>query len=107
MEKLETEMESMGLQSSDDDLDQAEDLCRENDVPFQEKVDTADSWRETNKVVPAVVVLRVTACRSFDTELPSSGSATGFVVDKQRGIILTSRHVVSFLYGFLSSIETI
>uniref|UniRef100_A0A2C9WK14 PDZ domain-containing protein n=1 Tax=Manihot esculenta TaxID=3983 RepID=A0A2C9WK14_MANES len=95
MEKLESEMESMGLQSSDDDLDQAEDLCRETDVPFQEKVDTADSWRETiNKVVPAVVVLRVTACRSFDTELPSSGSATGFVVDKQRGIILTNRHVV-------------
>ncbi|KAF2295396.1 hypothetical protein GH714_032751 [Hevea brasiliensis] len=95
MEKLESEMESMRLQSSDDEHDQVEDFCRDNGSPFREKVDTAEDWRETiNKVVPAVVVLRITACRSFDTELSSFGSATGFVVDKQRGIILTNRHVV-------------
>ncbi|CAK7339048.1 unnamed protein product [Dovyalis caffra] len=55
----------------------------------------SDDWADTiNKVVPAVVVLQITTCRAFDTEVPSSGSATGFVVDKQRGIILTNRHVV-------------
>lgn len=68
-----------------------------NDMPFlPEKEAFADDWAETvNKVVPAVVVLQTTTCRAFDTELPSSGSATGFVVDKQRGIILTNRHVVN------------
>ncbi|CAN0924258.1 Protease Do-like 7 [Linum grandiflorum] len=55
----------------------------------------AEEWREViNKVAAAVVVIRTTACRSFDTELLGSDSATGFVVDKQRGIILTNRHVV-------------
>jgi S1-C subfamily serine protease len=69
----------------------------QNDMPFlPEKEAFADDWAETvNKVVPAVVVLQTTTCRAFDTELPSSGSATGFVVDKQRGIILTNRHVVN------------
>ena len=38
--------------------------------------------------------LQVTTTRSFDTESPSSSYATGFVVDKKRGIILTNRHVV-------------
>ncbi|CAN0915312.1 Protease Do-like 7, partial [Linum grandiflorum] len=47
-----------------------------------------------NRVAAAVVVIRTTACRAFDTELWGSDSATGFVVDKQRGIILTNRHVV-------------
>ncbi|KAJ4830022.1 hypothetical protein Tsubulata_001862 [Turnera subulata] len=54
-----------------------------------------DDWKYAiNRVVPSVVVLRVTACRSFDTDLAGSYSATGFVVDKLRGIILTNRHVV-------------
>ncbi|RZC53199.1 hypothetical protein C5167_012061 [Papaver somniferum] len=46
------------------------------------------------KVIPAVVVLRVTTCKAFDTELEGESTATGFVVDKKRGIILTNRHVV-------------
>ncbi|KDP22647.1 hypothetical protein JCGZ_02489 [Jatropha curcas] len=88
--ELEWERDSTRIGSSEDE--DVEDL---NDVPFKEKTDNAADWRETiNKVVPAVVVLRTTACRAFDTELPSSGYATGFVVDKLRGIILTNRHVV-------------
>ena len=43
----------------------------------------------------ASVICRVTQTRSFDTELASSSYATGFVVDKQRGLILTNRHVVT------------
>ncbi|KAG5528100.1 hypothetical protein RHGRI_028888 [Rhododendron griersonianum] len=57
---------------------------------------TAEDWRNAlGKVVPAVVVIRTTNCRAFDTEQAGSGSATGFVVDKKRGIILTNRHVVT------------
>nr|XP_043632502.1 protease Do-like 7 [Erigeron canadensis] len=56
---------------------------------------TAEDWRKAlQKVVPAVVVLRTTATRAFDTEPAGSSYATGFVVDKTRGIILTNRHVV-------------
>ncbi|KAG0503374.1 hypothetical protein HPP92_003446 [Vanilla planifolia] len=56
---------------------------------------TAEDWRRAlAKVVPAVVVLRTTVARAFDTEVAGAGYATGFVVDKSRGIILTNRHVV-------------
>ncbi|MCL7040813.1 hypothetical protein MKW94_001207 [Papaver nudicaule] len=56
---------------------------------------SAEDWRKAiSKVVPAVVVLKVTACKPFDTECAGYSCATGFVVDKKRGIILTNRHVV-------------
>ncbi|KAI3868603.1 hypothetical protein MKX03_013113 [Papaver bracteatum] len=56
---------------------------------------SADNWRTTlAKVIPAVVALRVVTCKAFDTEYEGSGSSTGFIVDKKRGIILTNRHVV-------------
>lgn len=82
---------------------------------------TTACWRRAlDNVVPACVVLkygsgrssvvdssycylrnlhfyacRVTQTRSFDTEVASSSYATGFVIDKARGIILTNRHVVT------------
>ncbi|KQK00995.1 protease Do-like 7 isoform X2 [Brachypodium distachyon] len=56
---------------------------------------TAEDWRRAlSRVVPAVAVLRTTAPRAFDTEVAGASYATGFVVDKSRGIILTNRHVV-------------
>ncbi|XP_019173134.1 PREDICTED: protease Do-like 7 isoform X2 [Ipomoea nil] len=71
-----------------------EELCMEIDPPFKNVVN-AEDWRGAlNKVVPAVVVLRITTCRAFDTQSAGSSYATGFVVDKCRGIILTNRHVV-------------
>ncbi|CAB4273735.1 unnamed protein product [Prunus armeniaca] len=82
--------EAIGLESSIKD-----DLSMEIDPPFKENTATADDWRKAlSKVVPAVVVLRTTACRAFDTEAAGASYATGFVVDKRRGIILTNRHVV-------------
>ncbi len=45
--------------------------------------------------LPGIVAIRVTTTRAFDTELPRSSVATGFVVDAERGLILTNRHVVS------------
>ncbi|XVE72190.1 hypothetical protein DITRI_Ditri11bG0019100 [Diplodiscus trichospermus] len=72
-----------------------EELCMEIDSPCGENVATVEDWRKAiNKIVPAVVVLRTTACRAFDTEPAGAAYATGFVVDKRRGIILTNRHVV-------------
>jgi len=53
-------------------------------------------WQPTlDRVAPAVVVLRVSVPRSFDTEVPAIELATGFVVDARSGLILTNRHVVN------------
>ncbi|KAJ6738553.1 BINDING PROTEIN putative-RELATED [Salix koriyanagi] len=98
LEILESEMESMDIRIQES----SNQVELDSDLPPEKEVITDDDWRDAiNKVVPAVVVLQTTACRSFDTELPSSGSATGFVVDKNRGIILTNRHVVKPANGHL------
>jgi S1-C subfamily serine protease len=70
----------------------AKDAC----PPSQEDAQTTgNKWRETlQKVVPCCVVLKVTSTRSFDTESAGSSFATGFIVDRERGLILTNRHVV-------------
>jgi len=44
---------------------------------------------------PSPLPLPQTQTRSFDTEAAGSSYATGFIVDAQRGIILTNRHVVT------------
>lgn len=52
-------------------------------------------WDETiDRTVPSVVVLRVVAPRAFDGGAAGYSTATGFVVDAERGLILTNRHVV-------------
>lgn len=43
--------------------------------------------------LPAVVSIKVNRVRAFDTVQAGSVQATGFVVDKERGLILTNRHV--------------
>jgi S1-C subfamily serine protease len=53
------------------------------------------AWEATlERVLPAVVMLRLSVPRSFDTERATSSTATGFVVDAEQGLILTNRHVV-------------
>lgn len=42
----------------------------------------------------SIVSIRVNAVRPFDTQNNNTTQATGFVVDAERGIILTNRHVV-------------
>ncbi|PKX94954.1 putative nuclear serine protease HtrA2/Nma111 [Aspergillus novofumigatus IBT 16806] len=57
----------------------------------------ADSpeWQATiEKVVKSVVSIHFCQTCSFDTDLSMSSQATGFVVDAERGYILTNRHVV-------------
>lgn len=53
-------------------------------------------WVGTLKRISSgVVSIRVDSTRAFDTEWNSSSQATGFVVDAERGLILTNRHVVT------------
>lgn len=47
-----------------------------------------------DRSIPAVVAIRTSSPRSFDTDASGNSVATGFVVDAERGIILTNRHVV-------------
>ena len=55
-----------------------------------------NGWQATlERVASGVVVLRVSIPRSFDTVSAASSMATGFVVDAERGLILTNRHVVN------------
>lgn len=54
------------------------------------------AWMGTlERIATGVVSIRVDATRSFDTEWNASSQATGFVVDAERGLILTNRHVVT------------
>jgi S1-C subfamily serine protease len=53
-------------------------------------------WTGTlERISSGVVSIRVDSTRAFDTEWNSSSQATGFVVDAERGLILTNRHVVT------------
>ncbi len=55
----------------------------------------APSWQTTlERVQNGVVSIKVTATRDFDTEEAGVSQGTGFVVDAERGILLTNRHVV-------------
>ena len=56
----------------------------------------SDRWlKSLNNAIPAIVVIRVCTVRAFDGQAAMFSHATGFVVDKERGIILTNRHVVT------------
>ena len=56
--------------------------------------DTAE-WQATiESVVKNVVSIRFCQTCSFDTDSAVSSEATGFVVDAEKGYILTNRHVV-------------
>lgn len=55
-----------------------------------------DDWsRVLGEAIPSVVTLRIDRLRAFDTDKRGASVATGFVVDAERGLILTNRHVVS------------
>jgi len=58
-------------------------------------LDRGDAWEMTlDEATPAVVSLRVTGTRDFDTEGAGSSQGTGFIVDGERGLLLTNRHMV-------------
>lgn len=54
------------------------------------------AWNTTLEAISSgVVSIQVDITRAFDTERNQSSQATGFVVDAERGLILTNRHVVT------------
>ena len=54
------------------------------------------TWRATlERIAQGVVAIKIDSTRAFDTEWNTSSQATGFVVDAERGLILTNRHVVT------------
>ena len=62
--------------------------------PVTATADTAE-WQNTiERVVRNVVSIHFCQTCSFDTSAALSSEATGFVVDAERGYILTNRHVV-------------
>ncbi|HSY07926.1 MAG TPA: trypsin-like peptidase domain-containing protein [Steroidobacteraceae bacterium] len=59
-------------------------------------VEESPDWAVTlERIASSVVSIEVDAVRAFDTEWNTSAQATGFVVDAERGLILTNRHVVT------------
>src|SRR4029077_18512311 len=53
-------------------------------------------WAETlERIAGSVVSIDVDMTRAFDTEWNATAQATRFVVDAERGLILTNRHVVT------------
>ena len=58
-------------------------------------VNDSVEWQRTiETVVKNVVSIRFSQTCAFDAEAALTSEATGFVVDKERGYILTNRHVV-------------
>lgn len=55
--------------------------------------DSAEWQRTIEAVVKSVVSIRFCQTCSFDTDSATTSEATGFVVDSERGYILTNRHV--------------
>jgi S1-C subfamily serine protease len=54
------------------------------------------NWAQTlARIATGVVSIQIDSTRAFDTEWNSTGQATGFVIDAERGLILTNRHVVT------------
>jgi S1-C subfamily serine protease len=54
------------------------------------------TWAATlERIARSVVAIRIDSARAFDTEWNASAQATGFVIDAERGLILTNRHVVT------------
>jgi S1-C subfamily serine protease len=59
-------------------------------------VEEDPDWAVTlERIAGSVVSIEVDATRAFDTEWNTSSQATGFVVDAERGLVLTNRHVVT------------
>jgi S1-C subfamily serine protease len=59
-------------------------------------VEENPDWAVTlERIASSVVAINVDSTRAFDTEWNSTAQATGFVVDAERGLILTNRHVVT------------
>ena len=67
-------------------------------LPLPQPIELEESSRWTRtleRISTGVIAIQIDAARAFDTEWNTSSQATGFVVDAERGIVLTNRHVVT------------
>ncbi|MBM4219103.1 MAG: PDZ domain-containing protein [Gammaproteobacteria bacterium] len=65
-------------------------------VPQPIEFEESTRWSKTlERISTGVVAIQIDAARAFDTEWNTSSQATGFIVDAERGLILTNRHVVT------------
>ena len=65
-------------------------------APSAAAQDERAGWPATlERISTGVVTIQIDATRAFDTDWNTSSQATGFVVDAERGLILTNRHVVT------------
>jgi len=64
-------------------------------VPAAGRAESPAWDRTLSRIAPSVVTIEIDQTRAFDTEWNQSSQATGFVVDAERGLILTNRHVVT------------
>ncbi|ETV93349.1 hypothetical protein H310_12614 [Aphanomyces invadans] len=59
-------------------------------------IDNHDDWEKSlDWALAAIVSIQVMHVASFDGASPACSVATGFIVDRTRGLILTNRHVVT------------
>lgn len=62
---------------------------------FDTVANNSTLWQTAmSKVVKCVVSIQFSHVSNFDTEIATTSEATGFIVDSERGLILTNRHVV-------------
>lgn len=92
------DVEAEDLEMDDDYVDEAAPLALPALGP-----ETAEWQTCVERVVRNVVSIRFCQTCSFDTDPALNSEATGFVVDAERGYILTNRHVVGSgpFWGFV------
>ncbi|CAD1810311.1 Pro-apoptotic serine protease [Candida parapsilosis] len=89
-----------GIEAAEEDIILESDSSDASVIPPQPPVldvalSNSNQWQETiKKVVNSVVSIQFSHVAPFDTETAIVSEATGFVVDAERGLILTNRHVV-------------
>ncbi|KAK7418369.1 hypothetical protein QQX98_003989 [Neonectria punicea] len=92
--KLSADDNTPDLLEFDDHSDLTDDL-HSHAAMFIGTPGSLGEWQDTiQKVVRNVVAIRFCQTCSFDTDPAVSSEATGYVVDSERGYILTNRHVV-------------
>jgi S1-C subfamily serine protease len=65
-------------------------------LPQPLELEESSRWTRTlERISTGVIAIQIDMARAFDTEWNTSSQATGFVVDAERGIVLTNRHVVT------------
>ncbi|KAJ5052193.1 uncharacterized protein L3040_001952 [Drepanopeziza brunnea f. sp. 'multigermtubi'] len=90
-----------GKESAGENTPEVGSVYEDEDIEMEEMrilpgstADTAEWQACVEKVVRNVVSIRFCQTCSFDTDPALTSEATGFVVDAERGYIMTNRHVV-------------